>query len=158
MEDGLRNHSRGDSTAIPSRSRRVMCMGTFDILHPGHLDYFRQAKEFGDFLIVVVARDSNALKEGKKLQHGEKERYARVAAQKIVDKAVLGNEGDKLKIVEQEKPDVICLGYDQQANEEKLKEALAKRELFPLIVRAKAYFPEKYKSSFLKTTSPAELR
>jgi FAD synthetase len=133
-------------------------MGTFDILHPGHLDYFKQAKELGDFLIVVVSRDSNAIKEGKQLKFEEKERHARVAEQKIVDKAVLGNEDDKLKIVEQEKPDVICLGYDQQVNEEKLKEALAKLELSPKIVRAKAYFPEKYKSSILKTTSPALLR
>ncbi|MCI0612613.1 adenylyltransferase/cytidyltransferase family protein, partial [bacterium] len=29
-----------------------MCTGTFDILHSGHLDYFRQAKHFGDYLIV----------------------------------------------------------------------------------------------------------
>jgi FAD synthetase len=128
---------------------KVMCMGTFDILHPGHLDYFRQAKQLGDYLIVVVARDSNAIKEGKKLRFGEKERHAAVAVQPIVDKAVLGNEDDRLKIVEQEKPDVICLGYDQKVDEEKLKEALAKRGLTPKIARAKAFFPEKYKSSLL---------
>ncbi len=125
-------------------------MGTFDILHPGHLDYFRQAKQFGDYLIVVVARDSNALKEGKKLQFGEKERLEKVTAQTMVDKAVLGNEGDKLKIVEQEKPDVICLGYDQNVKEEKLKELLAKRGVFPRVIRAGAYHPDKYKSSIIK--------
>ncbi len=127
-----------------------MCTGTFDILHSGHLDYFRQAKHFGDYLIVVVARDSSALKEGKILRFGEQERLARVAAQTIVDKAVLGNEGDKLKIVEQEKPDVICLGYDQNVDEKKLKETLEKRGLRPEITRAYAYQPEKYKSSLLK--------
>ena len=127
-------------------------MGTFDLLHPGHLDYFRQAKEHGDYLIVVVARDSSAVQEGKKLRFGEKERHARVAGQAIVDKALLGNEGDRLRIVEQEKPDVICLGYDQKVDEEKLKEALKKRELMPKIVRAKAYFPEKYKSSLLRAS------
>ena len=132
---------------------KVMCMGTFDILHPGHLDYFRQAKKHGDYLVVVVARDTNAIKEGKKLRFGEKERHARVAVVPIVDKAVLGNEEDKLKIVEQEKPDVICLGYDQKVNEEKLKEALAQRGLTPTIVRATAYFPEKYKSSLMTASS-----
>ncbi len=133
---------------------KIMCMGTFDILHPGHLDYFRQAKEHGDYLIVVVARNSSAIAEGKKLKFSEKERHARVASQTIVDKAVLGNEGDKLKIVEQEKPDAICLGYDQKVNEEKLKETLAKRGLTPKIFRANAYFPEKYKSSLLNHQKP----
>ena len=132
---------------------KIMCMGTFDILHPGHLDYFRQAKEHGDYLIVVVARDSSAIAEGKKLKFAEKERHTRVASVSIVDKAVLGNEGDKLKIVEQEKPDVICLGYDQKVDEEKLKETLAKRGLTPKIVRAKAYHPEKYKSSLMNSSS-----
>jgi FAD synthetase len=124
-------------------------MGTFDVLHPGHLNYFRQAKEHGDYLLVVVARDSTVLKEKGRLLHNEKERHARVAEQKIVDKAVLGNEGDKLKIVEQEKPDVICLGYDQQVDENLLKKALANRGLMPKIIRLKPYFPEKYKSSKL---------
>jgi len=134
---------------------KVMCTGTFDILHQGHLDYFRQAKQLGDYLVVVVARDSNAIKEGKQLRFKEKERLEHVASQKIVDKAVLGNEGDKLKIVEQEKPDVICLGYDQ-GDEEKLKEALAKRGISPRIVKAQAYHPEKYKSSLLKTILQAQ--
>ncbi len=132
---------------------KIMCMGTFDILHPGHLDYFKQAKEHGDYLIVVVARDSSAIAEGKKLKFGEKERHTCVASVSIVDKAVLGNEGDKLKIVEQEKPDMICLGYDQKVNEEKLKEALAKRGLTPKIIRATAYHPEKYKSSLMNSSN-----
>ncbi len=130
--------------------KKVMCMGTFDILHPGHLDYFRQAKKHGDYLVVVVARDANVLKDkGRLPRRTEKERYQNVAVQAIVDKAVLGNEGDKLKIVEQEKPDIICLGYDQAVDETKLQEILKQRGLTPLIVRAKPYFPEKYKSSLL---------
>ena len=129
---------------------RVLCTGTFDLLHPGHLSYFEQAKKHGDYLIVVVARDSSARAEGKTLKFSEQERLAHVSAEKIVDKALLGNEGDKLKIVEQEKPDVICLGYDQKISEEKLKELLAKRGMRPQIVRANAYQPEKYKSRLLK--------
>ena len=89
------------------------------------------------------------------MRFNEQERLARIALEPLVDKAVLGNEGDKLKIVEQEKPDIICLGYDQKADETKLKETLAQRGLTPKIIRARAYHPEKYKSSLLRTTSPA---
>ena len=128
---------------------KIMCMGTFDILHPGHLDYFRQAKEHGDYLVVIVARDTTVIKEKGRLRNGEKERLARIAEQPIVDKAILGNEGDKLKIIEQEKPDAICLGYDQKVDETKLQEELQKRGLAPEIIRAKPHYPEKYKSSLL---------
>jgi len=126
----------------------IMCFGTFDVLHPGHLDYFRQAKEYGDYLIVVIARDSSVEQEkGKPPRHTAEERRAEVA--KVVDKAIIGNEGNRLNIVEEVKPDVIVLGYDQKVDEEKIKEKLAKRGVHPKIVRAKAFQPEKYKSSLL---------
>lgn len=128
---------------------KVLCTGTFDGVHPGHLDYFKQAKSYGDYLIAVVARDSSVLKEKGKPKYPEQERLAQVKAVETVDKATLGNEGDKLKIVEELKPDVICLGYDQKVDEEKLAETLAKRGLKPKIIRLKAYQPEKYKSSIL---------
>ena len=36
--------------------KRVMCCGTFDYLHPGHLSFIAQAAALGDDLYVVVAR------------------------------------------------------------------------------------------------------
>jgi len=42
--------------------KKVMCFGAFDGLHPGHLDFFRQAKRYGDFLIVSVGSFSTNIK------------------------------------------------------------------------------------------------
>ena len=39
--------------------KRVMCCGTFDYLHPGHLSFIAQAAALGDELYVVVARAAN---------------------------------------------------------------------------------------------------
>ncbi|HTD81915.1 MAG TPA: adenylyltransferase/cytidyltransferase family protein, partial [Thermoplasmata archaeon] len=39
---------------------RVMATGVFDLLHPGHVAFLREAKALGDELVVVVARDSTA--------------------------------------------------------------------------------------------------
>ena len=128
----------------------VMCFGTFDILHDGHLSYFGQAKKYGDELIVVIARDSSSKSEGKEPVHTEEERLKKVALVPLVDKVIMGNEGDRLQIVISEKPDVIVLGYDQKVDEEKIKERLAEHGLHPQIIRAKAYQPEKYKSTFLR--------
>jgi len=36
---------------------KIMLFGTFDIFHEGHRDFLRQAREYGDYLIVVIARD-----------------------------------------------------------------------------------------------------
>lgn len=38
---------------------RVVAQGTFDILHPGHLHYFREGEAMGDELHVIIARRNN---------------------------------------------------------------------------------------------------
>ena len=45
----------------------VMCFGTFDTLHPGHLYFLRECRRYGDNLVVVIARDATVAKvKGKK--------------------------------------------------------------------------------------------
>ena len=105
----------------------AMCAGTFDIIHPGHLYFFSEAKKFGDKLIVVVARDETTERmKGKKPLHNEKERLEAVRSLEIVDKAVLGKSGSIFNIVEEIKPNIICLGYDQKV----LKQDLSCLALF----------------------------
>ena len=129
---------------------KVMCFGTFDLLHLGHLNYFKQAKESGNYLIVVIARDETKRKQNKKLVFSEKERLKLVKSLEIVDKAILGDLQDQLLIIEKEKPDILCLGYDQKIDEEKLRKELEERGLSPKILRAKPYQENKYKSSKIK--------
>lgn len=44
--------------ATPTNVKRVLSFGVFDLLHNGHLNLLEQARGLGDYLIVVVARDS----------------------------------------------------------------------------------------------------
>ena len=108
---------------------RVMATGVFDLLHPGHVSFLREAKKLGDELVVVVARDSTA----KRFKHApitaESSRVEMVAALKPVDRAVLGREGDIFEILEEIKPDVIALGYDQVHDEARIREECRKRGL-----------------------------
>lgn len=127
-----------------------MCFGTFDLLHLGHLNYFKQAKKEADYLIVVVARDKTKEKEKKEVVFDEEERLELVKSLKIVDEAVLGDEQDHLKIVKEKNPNVICLGYDHPIKEKKLTEKLLPFHLYPKIIRAKAYLDHKHKSSKVK--------
>jgi FAD synthetase len=128
----------------------VLVTGTFDGLHPGHEDLFRQAKEQGDRLVVVVARDATVTQvKGRPPRVGEDERRKTVEASSFVDQAVLGRDGDKLAVIADLKPDVIVLGYDQEAFTGDLEARLTERGVVAKIVRAKPFHPEKYKSSLM---------
>ena len=131
--------------------KTVLAFGTFDLFHPGHLSYLTQAKNLGDKLIVVVATDSNVEKgKGKKPINSEEHRKELVEALSIVDKAIIGSESNYFECVEQIKPSIIALGYDQSANEEELNAKLKEKKIEAKIVKLEAYKPEVYKSSKIK--------
>ena len=131
--------------------KKVMAFGSFDILHEGHKHYLEEAKGYGDYLIVIVARDDNILRfKSKKPKHDEAHRLGEVKKLDFVDEAVLGHKDDIFEVLKEFNPDVICLGYDQKMDEGKLREELEKRNLKAEIVRAKPYKEEIYKSSKLK--------
>ena len=136
---------------------KVMIFGTFDGLHPGHLDFFRQAKTHGDFLVVSVARDRVVPQfKNQPAMFGEKERLWLVKANRFVDKAVLGDEKkeDFYNHIKDEAPDVICLGYDQWATEKEVRENLDKVGLTKTkIVRLKPYKGQTHKSSKMKSVA-----
>ena len=100
--------------------KTVMAQGTFDILHPGHLHYFRESAKHGDELVVIIARDSR-VSEKKDTYFDEDERREMVEALEMVDKAILGSEGDIYSTVEEVDPDIITLGYDQEHDEDEVR-------------------------------------
>lgn len=106
---------------------KVLVAGSFEILHPGHLHLLRKAWEMGR-VYVVVARDSNVERfKGRRPVVPEEHRRRVVESVKYVHAAVLGDERDVMKPVEDIKPDVILLGPDQWASEEWLRRELEKR-------------------------------
>lgn len=130
--------------------KTVMCFGTFDLLHLGHLFYLKEAKKYGDYLIVVVARDETKLQQRKKMVFSEKERLALIRNLKVVDEAVLGYPDDHLRIIAERKPDALCLGYDQAIDETVLASRLAERGISIPIYRLASHQPETKKSSRLR--------
>ena len=126
--------------------KKVMVFGTFDRLHPGHRFFLTEAKKLGDYLIAVVGRDSTVFQVKQHFpEQSEAERARHLAGSGIPDKVLLGSLANKYAIVKQEQPQLIALGYDQEAFVAGL------RGQFPdfQIVRLAAFYPEKYKSSRL---------
>ena len=100
-----------------------MVFGTFDILHKGHLNFFKQAKKHGNYLIAVVARDKTVKKiKNKEPKHHEMFRLLNIALLDIVNVAVLGNLRDPYRVIQENKPKIICLGYDQNSFSDKLED------------------------------------
>ncbi|MDQ5922710.1 MAG: synthetase [Patescibacteria group bacterium] len=133
--------------------QRIMVFGTFDGLHKGHLDFFKQAraKSKNPFLVVSIARDINVEKiKGKPPHKNEFERLVLVRRNKLVDKAVLSGKSNYLSHIIKERPDIIALGYDQKHYTRGLKKDLQDRGLTPKIVRLKPYKEYIYKNSLLK--------
>jgi len=99
--------------------KTVMAQGTFDVLHPGHIHYLEKSKELGDELVIIVSRDSR--NEDRGLYFDEEERRDMLNALEVVDKAILGSEGDIYSTVEKVDPDVITIGHDQSHSVEEVK-------------------------------------
>jgi len=123
--------------------KKIATFGVFDIVHSGHIMFLEGCKDLvkNSELTVVVSRDSTVLREkSKKPLMSEEDRRFIVQSLKPVDEAILGYEGkDKLRIVEDIKPDIIVLGYNQSFKEKQLEKELNKRGLKIQIIRLKKY-------------------
>ena len=114
---------------------KVMATGTFDLLHLGHIYYLKEAKKLGDKLAIVVATDSTVRRLKHEPVNTEEIRLNLIKELKIVNEAYLGHEDDMYEIVEEIKPDIIALGFDQIHDENKIKAALKKRKIDAKVVR-----------------------
>lgn len=131
-----------------------MVFGTFDMIHPGHEDLFRQARELGPepYLVVSIARDSVAARYKKNALHNKEDtRLKALQAHPLVDEAVLGDEVGYIAHIVDAAPDIIALGYDQEGEYvENLEHELAAVGLSSQIVRLVSHKPEIYKTSKLR--------
>lgn len=122
-----------------------MVFGTFDIIHPGHIHMIKEAKAYGDHLVVVVSRDKTVLQtKGRKTHNTETVRLKNFENLKIADNVRLGYLDNKYQVIMEEKPDIIALGYDQKFFIDDLEDAV---EDYVKIVRLSPYKADIYKSS-----------
>lgn len=80
----------GNDSKKARKQVRVWCDGCYDMVHYGHANQLRQAKEMGDYLIVGIHNDEEIAKHKGPPVFNEKERYKMVRANKWVDEVVEG--------------------------------------------------------------------
>ncbi|MFK3936041.1 glycerol-3-phosphate cytidylyltransferase [Alkalihalobacillus sp. NPDC078783] len=103
--------------------KKVLTYGTFDLLHKGHINLLKRAKDLGDYLIVAISTDQfNALKN-KEAYHDFESRKLIVEAIRYVDKVIPEENWDqKLLDVSKYNIDIFVMGDDWEGEFDFLKE------------------------------------
>jgi len=132
--------------------KTVLATGVFDLLHLGHLRFLEESKKKGgpgSKLVVVIARDKTVFRrKGNGPIVPEDQRRELVAALRVVDQAILGREEiDLLGILKEVKPDIVCVGYDQDAIRVAVTGLVRREELPVRVVRIRRFGPLGFNSS-----------
>ncbi len=105
------------------KMKKVITYGTFDLLHVGHINILRRAREYGDYLVVAISTDEfNAIKN-KKAYYSYEDRKVILEAIKYVDKVIPENNWEqKIQDVKDNDIDVFVMGDDWKGKFDFLKD------------------------------------
>ncbi|MGD9275867.1 MAG: adenylyltransferase/cytidyltransferase family protein [Candidatus Pacearchaeota archaeon] len=98
--------------------KKILCFGTFDLLHEGHKEFLLDAKSYGDYLAVIVIHDDLVYENKKRFPKNSQETRAKNLEElKIADKIIkVSNDKNKnILMIKDFNPDIIVLGYDQNS-------------------------------------------
>ena len=104
--------------------KRVITYGTFDLLHYGHINLLRRAKELGDYLVVVLSTDEfNWNEKQKKCYFSYEDRKKMLEAIRYVDLVVPEeNQDQKRSDVQKYNIDTFVMGDDWKGKFDFLKD------------------------------------
>ena len=104
--------------------KRVITYGTYDLLHYGHINLLRRAKQLGDYLIVCLSTDEfNTKEKNKKTYFGYNERKQLLEAIRYVDLVVPEESWDqKRNDIEKYEIDTFVIGNDWEGKFDFLKD------------------------------------
>jgi len=105
-------HSR--QMAKANGQRIVFTNGCFDLIHPGHISYLRQARALGDLLVIAINSDASIqrIKGPSRPILSETERAIILAALEMVSYVTIFDEETPHKIISTLLPDVLVKGGD----------------------------------------------
>ena len=101
----------------------VITYGTYDLLHYGHIELLRRAREMGDYLIVALSTDEFNQIKNKKSYYDYEQRKMMLESIRYVD-LVIPEEGwgQKEKDVDRFDVDVFVMGHDWEGEFDFLKD------------------------------------
>lgn len=105
-------------------AKKVITYGTYDLLHQGHINLLKRAKELGDYLIVGVTNDSFDRNRGKlNVRDNVLDRVEAVRATGLADKIIIEDYiGQKIDDIQKYDVDIFAIGSDWEGKFDYLKE------------------------------------
>ncbi|WP_078550379.1 glycerol-3-phosphate cytidylyltransferase [Litchfieldia alkalitelluris] len=103
--------------------KKVLTYGTFDLLHWGHINLLKRARDLGDFLVVGLSTDEfNEIKQ-KSAYHSFEHRTIILESIRFVDKVIPENGWDqKVQDIIDHDIDIFVMGDDWKGKFDHLKE------------------------------------
>lgn len=103
--------------------RRVITYGTYDLLHYGHIELLRRAKQYGDYLIVALSTDEFNKIKSKKSYYNFEQRKMMLESIRYVDLVIPENNWEqKVDDVKTFKVDTFLMGHDWEGEFDFLKD------------------------------------
>lgn len=104
--------------------KKVITYGTYDLLHQGHINLLRRAKELGDYLIVGVTSDGYDRDRGKlNVRNNVLERVEAVKATGYADEIIIEDYiGQKIDDIQKYNVDIFAIGSDWEGKFDYLNE------------------------------------
>ena len=96
----------------------VLCHGVFDVLHIGHINHFKSAKDTGDILVVSVTPDRYVKKGPNRPIFTSSIRMKMLSAIEHIDYIVENNTETAVNPINIIKPNIYCKGKDYKKNKE----------------------------------------
>lgn len=92
----------------------VQCHGVFDLLHPGHIRHLKEAKNYGDKLVVTVTPDKFVNKGPGRPFFNEKLRLETLASLSCIDYVILNDSPDAVEAIRRIKPKIYVKGQEYE--------------------------------------------
>ena len=101
----------------PRQKKAIMCHGTFDVVHPGHIRHLLYAKTKAEVLIASLTSDIHIKKGNMRPYVPEDLRAVNLAALEMVDYVVIDRDATPQRNLEIIKPDFFAKGYEYTAGD-----------------------------------------
>ena len=95
-----------------AKRKVVLCHGVFDLIHVGHIKYFKSAKKYGDFLVVSLTSDQYVNKGPGRPVFNQNLRAELLASFEIIDAVYINNSPTSINVINFFKPDIYFKGPD----------------------------------------------
>jgi rfaE bifunctional protein kinase chain/domain len=96
----------------PRQQKVIMCHGTFDVVHPGHVRHLLYAKSKGDILIASLTCDNHVTKANLRPYVPEDLRAINLAAFEMVDYVIIDRKPTPIENLKALEPDYFAKGFE----------------------------------------------